>query len=57
MRDSILPVATVVRAPSRPGDPMSRSERALLLLSAVMLALLMSAALVLPYLPSTASGW
>jgi len=57
MRDPILPAATVVCMPPRPGDPMSRPERVLLLLSAVMLTVLLSAALVLPYLPLTAAGW
>jgi hypothetical protein len=47
-----LPVATVVRVAPRPGDPMSRSERAMLLITVVMLLVLMGAAWVLPYLPA-----
>jgi hypothetical protein len=51
-----LPVATVVRVAPRPGDPMSRSERAMLLLTAVMLIVLFAIALVMPYLPSTSAS-
>jgi hypothetical protein len=56
MREPI-PVATVVRAPARPGDPMSGSERAMLIATAIMLFLLLAVSIVLPYLPSTAAGW
>jgi hypothetical protein len=56
MREPI-PVATVVRVAARPGDPMSRSERAMLILTAVMLLVLLAVSVVLPYLPSTAAGW
>jgi hypothetical protein len=56
MREPI-PVATVVRVAARPGDPMCRSERAMLILTAAMLFVLLVVSLVLPYLPSTAAGW